>query len=314
MGVVMQLFAKSFALVPDPRADNKRYELIEVLFIAFVAVLCGARFCTEMAEFGRAKKAFLRQFLPLEAGIPSHDIFAAVFRRIDPKALEQAFRRFMSEFAAALSSATDTAQCVVAIDGKALKRAYDKGKSHAPRLMVSAFATGLRMTLTALEAKGGNEVQAALDILELIDLKGAIVTGDALHCNRRMAKAVIARGADYVLGLKENQESLLSDARACLAKVQKKAAVAVTKDKGHGRIETRRAIVVNAGDLGQYHEFAGLKAFGRIESVREIDGKRETDVRIFALSKRLEPAELLRTARAHWQIENAQHWELDIVF
>ncbi|MGH7810631.1 MAG: ISAs1 family transposase [Candidatus Binatia bacterium] len=311
----MPLFLEIFRSVPDPRAENVRYELIEVLFIAFVSVLCGARCCTEMAEFGESKQAFFRKFLELKHGIPSHDVFSAVFRRLNAKALEKAFRRFMQAFASALLPVTSSKvrRKIVAIDGKALKRAYDKGKSSAPRLMVSAFATGIRMTLTALEAKDGNEVEAALEILGLIDLKGSIVTGDALHCNRRMAKAVIAQGADYVFTLKGNQDSLLSDARARLAKEGKNAPVAETNDKGHGRIESRRAVVVGAEDLGEYHEFTGLKAFGYIESIREIDGKRQAETRFFALSKKFKPGELLHIVREHWQIENGQHWHLDVV-
>jgi predicted transposase YbfD/YdcC len=302
----MQLFAASFALVPDPRVDNARHNLIEILFIAFVAVLCGAKHCSEMAEFGRAKIEFFKKILKLEHGIPSHDTFSTVFRMLDPKAFEAAFRSFMTAFGKAIGSSS-----VVAIDGKALKRAYDKGKSHAPKMMVSAFAAEMRMTLSCLEAKGGNEIEAALELLGLIDLKGKIVTADALHCHRKMAEKIIERGGDYCLALKGNQQSLLSDARSCLSKAEEALPSAETTDRAHNRIETRRAVVVGADGLA--HEFPGLQAFGRIESIREIDGKRETEIRTYVLSRPLTPAELLRVARGHSQIENGLHWELDVV-
>src|SRR5262249_14204053 len=197
-------------------------------------------------------------------------------------------------------------------DGKSLKGAYDKGQAYMPRMMITAYATNLRLTLASLEVEGGNEADAALRLIGLIDLKGHIVTADALHCHRRMAEAVIGKGGDYCFTLKGNQEGLLSDARACLSKVGKRHPRARTETQAHGRIETRVGIVVKAPEVGKYHEFPGLKAFGRIEATREIDGKVETDVRIFALSRVLSPQVLLDTVRAHWGIENGLHWQLDV--
>jgi len=146
-----------------------------------------------------------------------------------------------------------------------------------------------------------NEVDAALEVIGLIDLKGKIVTGDALHCNRRMVEAIVEKGGDYCIALKGNQQSLLSDARACLAKAnepkaKKQHPVAKTEASGHGRVETRVGVVVEAKGLAEYQEFPGLKAFGRIEATRVIDGRAETDVRIFVLSRKLSPQALLETA------------------
>jgi predicted transposase YbfD/YdcC len=305
----MQLFLTAFESVSDPRAENTRHDLVEILLIAFLAVLSGAQNCSEMAEFGRAKIRFLRRFLRLRHGIPSHDTFSTVLRMLDPKALDAAFGRLTATLVAALAKGG-----VIAIDGKSLKGAFDKGERHKPRMMVSAYATGLRLTLATVAATNGNEVDAALEVLGLIDLKGKIVTGDALHCNRRMVEAIVEKGGDYCIALKGKQASLLSDARACLSKAGRKHLVAKSETKGHGRIETRVGIVVEAKGLAEHHEFPGLKAFGRIEATRMIDGKTETDVRIFALSRKLSPDELLSTARAHWQIENALHWQLDVSF
>jgi len=262
-----------------------------------------------MAAFGRAKIKLLKRFLRLRHGIPSHDTFSTVLRMLDPKALDSAFGSLTATLVEALAKGG-----VIAVDGKSLKGAYDKGDKHKPRMMVSAYAAGLRLTLATVAAKDGNEVDAALEVLGLIDLKGKIVTADALHCNRRMVGTIIEKGGDYCIALKGNQESLLSDARSCLSKAAQKSSVAKTETRGHGRIETRVGVVVEAKGLAEYHEFPGLKAFGRIEATREIDGKVETDVRIFALSRKLSPDELLSTARAHWQIENALHWQLDVSF
>ena len=242
-----------------------------------------------MAEFGRAKLKFLKRFLKLRHGVASHDTFSTVFRMLDPKALDAAFGRLTATLVAALAKGG-----VIAIDGKSLKGAYEKGERSSPRMMVSAYAAGLRLTLATVAAKDGNEVDGALEVIGLIDLKGKIVTGDALHCNRRMVEAIVEKGGDYCIALKGNQESLLSDARACLAKVdepkaKKKHPVAKTETSGHGRVETRTGIVVDAKGLAEYHEFPGLKAFGRIEATQVIDGKTETDVRIFVLSRKLSP-------------------------
>lgn len=305
----MQLFVTAFKSVDDPRADNSSHDLVDILMIAFLAVLSGAQSCSEMAVFGETKLKFLKRFLGLKHGIPSHDTFSTVLRMIDPRALDAAFGSLSMAIAARLEESD-----VIAVDGKALKGAYDKGKSHAPRMMVSAFAAGLRLTLATVEAKGGNEVDAALDALGLIDLKGKIVTGDALHCNRKTVAAIVEKGGDYCLSLRANQDSLLSDARSKLANLTSRHPTAKSETKAHGRIETRVAIVVNAHGLAKHHEFAGLKAFGRIEETREIDGKATTEVRIFALSRKLSPQALLETARAHWQIENALHWQLDVSF
>lgn len=305
----MQLFLSSFADVPDPRAENTRHDLVEILFIAFITVLCGGTHCSEMVEFGLAKQTFFKKLLKLPHGIPSHDTFCTVFRMLDPKAVDAAFRVFMAEFGKALGQGG-----VIAVDGKSLKRAYDKGRASAPKMMVSAYAADMRMTLATIAAKDRNEVDAALEVLGLIDIKGMIVTADALHCHRKMVALITERGGDYCLALKGNQDSLLSDARSCLSKVKKNHPSAKTETRGHGRIETRRAVVVDAKGLAGHHDFPGLKAFGQIESTREIDGKTGTETRIFALSRVFSPAELLRTARAHWQIENALHWELDVAF
>jgi predicted transposase YbfD/YdcC len=239
---------------------------------------------------------------------------------LDPKALDAAFGRITAGLVAALAKGGVIAIEPAPAQAKSLKGAYDKGEKSSPRMMVSAYAAGLRLTLATVAAKNGNEVDAALEVLGLIDLKGKIVTGDALHGNRRMVSTIVGKGGDYCIALKSNQESLLSDARSRLAAAdrpkagQKRPPTAKTETMEHGRIETPVGVVVAAQGLAEHHDFAGLKAFGRIAATRTIDGETSTDVRIFALSRKLSPEKLFETARAHWQIENALHWQLDVSF
>jgi predicted transposase YbfD/YdcC len=305
----MEIFLSAFDDIPDPRAVNARHDLGELLIISFVAVLCGATSCAEMAAFGRAKEHVFRGFLKLKHSIPSHDTFSTVFRMIDPKALDAAFGRVLAEIAALLGEGD-----VIAIDGKALRGARDKGESGRTRMMVSAYASRLRLTLATVAADNGAELDAGIEVLGLIALKGKVVTADALHCNRRTVVAITAGGGDWCLALKANQESLLSDARSCFGKLAPDYPVARTEETGHGRKETRTGTVVSAKGLAEHHDFPGLKAFGRIESRRETDGKVVTDTRHFALSWLPAPEVLLSTVRAHWAIENALHWQLDVSF
>ena len=305
----MQLFLSAFEDVPDPRAGNTRHDLGELLVIAFVSVLCGATSCAEMAAFGRAKENVFRDFLKLRHAVPSHDTFSAVFRMLDPKALDTAFGRVLADVAALLRAGD-----VIAVDGKALRGARDAGESARTRMMVSAYATRLRLTLASVPADRGSELEAAIEALGLIALKGKVVTADALHCNRRTVAAINAGGGDWCLALKANQDSLLSDARACFGALQDDHPAAVTEDAGHGRKETRKAVVVSAKGLADHHDFPGLKAFGRVKANRETAGVTTSETRCFALSWTPTPDVLLDTVRAHWAIENALHWQLDVSF
>ena len=170
----MDIFLAAFNDIPDPRADNARHDLCELLVVAFVAVLCGATSRAEMAGFGRAKEHVFRGFLKLKHAIPSHDTFSTVFRMIDPKALDAAFGRVLVQIAALLGEGD-----VIAIDGKAFRGARDKGQSARTRMMVTAYAARLRLTLATAAADNGGELVAALDVLGLIALKGKVVTADA---------------------------------------------------------------------------------------------------------------------------------------
>lgn len=294
----------------DPRAENARHDFSEMLFVAFAAMLCGARSCSDIWRFGQEREAMLRQVLTLAHGIPSHDTFSALFRKLVPTAFAEAFAGFMGHMAAAAGGARQ-----VALDGKAMRGAFEKGRQFAPRMMVSAFGTDLRMTLAALPAQGGNEAKAAIELLRLVDLRGAMVTADALHCSARMGEEIIRRGGDYVLALKGNQGPLLADAERLVAgRATPKAAIAVTEEQGHGRQERRAARIVRAPGLGRKHGFPGLTAIGEVKRTRVLNGKREEERCLYVLSRSMAAQDLLATVRSHWDIENGLHWQLDVVF
>ena len=302
----MQRFSECFSDLPDPRAENALHDLTEVLFIALLATLCGAKSCCDIALFGKTKKALLKTVLTLKYGVPSHDTFSRVFRMLDPREFEKAFRRFMQAFAEATKI-----EGVIALDGKSLRRAYERGKSHMPPLMVTAWSVQTRMALANVLAPGNNEAAAALELINLLSLKGCVVTTDALHCHRRLAEGVIQRGGDYALAVKENQSALLRDAKALIATAQKqRTKPANTKDARHGRKERRTAVVAAAPNMTKTHDFPGIKAVARIRSKR---GKDKIVERYFLLSQHYTAPDVLRIVRQHWSIENQLHWPLDVV-
>jgi len=300
----MERFSRCFSKLPDPRAGNSVHDLTEILFIALLATLCGAQTCCDIALFAQTKTTLLRTVLVLAHGVPSHDTFSRVFRMLDPKAFEKAFRQFMRVFA-------ENLQGVVALDGKALRRAYDSGKSHMPPIMVTAWSTQTRMALANVLAEGNNEAAAALQLIGLLTLKGCIVTADALHCHRAMAAAIVEQGGDYALAVKDNQPALLRDAKAAVAAATRRGASAsLTADDRHGRHETRVAVVTAASAMAEQHSFPGLQAVAQITSKRSGNNVVE---RYFLLSCHWRPAELLRIVRSHWSIENGLHWPLDVL-
>jgi predicted transposase YbfD/YdcC len=307
MEAVMEIILGVLREVRDPRAANAQHDLCEVLFIALCACICGAQTCCEMAAFGRAKEDFLRRMLRLAHGIPSHDTFSRVFRLIDPGALAQTLGRFAGAFGQA-------ARGVVCVDGKSLRRGYEAGRAHMPPMMVSVWAQETRMTLSQAVAQGGDEAKAAIEALQLLNLKGCTVTADALHCHAGTAKAVIALGGDYVLALKANQPGLLAQAEAAFMKPQRGTALAETAEEAHGRSETRSACVAPLVQKGARKPFPKLAAAARIDRQRSIDGKTVTTRHYYLMSKRMPAAMALAAVRKHWDIENGLHWRLDMVF
>lgn len=306
----MRKFRRVFSNLEDPRASNARHDLLEIVFIALAATLCGAQHCTEMAQFGRSKEALLRQLLSLEHGIPSHDTFSTVFRVLDPHVFAAALGKFTKAFNRRLDK-----HKTIAIDGKALRGAYRRGERFTPLHMVNVWAHEARMALAQSKAPNRNEIAGALEVLALLDLDGATVTADALYCTVAMAKIILDRKGHYVLALKKNRARLFTVTEARLKAARGASRARQPRGLAHDRHERRSAIVMPAPDMAEQYGFPGLKAVGRIDSWRRsgvAPAKRK--VRYFLLSRKLSAAQLLKTVRGHWGIENNLHWILDVVF
>src|SRR5215207_4055578 len=290
----MEEFVACFAEVVDPRQDNARHNLHELLLIALCTILTGGKDCSDMALFGTVKEPFLRQFLRLRHGIPSHDTFSRVFRLLDPAPFEACFTRFMQRFA-------ETLQGVVAIDGKTLRRSFDRAAGKSPLHMLHAWSVDQRLLLGQLAVDGkSNEITAVPKLLDLLSLKGRIVTADALNCQRAIAAKVVAQGGDYVLALKGNQGCLHDDVRTFLDDPARPVEASHTMvDGDHGRIETRTSLVSSDIEwLQEQHAWPGLMAIGKVVRTREIGTQTSTETAYYLLSTALSAARFGEVARA----------------
>jgi predicted transposase YbfD/YdcC len=295
-------FSNCFGEMEDPRAGNTRYDLLEVIFIALTAVLCGAEDCTDMAIFAQAKLDVLREVMKLEHGAPSHDTFSRVFRMLNPEPFEAAFAKFTAKFIGALKG-------VVAIDGKAVRGAYQRGRKTCPLHLVNIWAAEARLVIGQRLAPNRNEVVGAQQALALLSLEGCIVTADALHCRADTAQIILDAGGDYALAVKANQPTLLAQAQAAVERAGQAGEAIQLPAKAHDRMEARVAIVVPAVD----GNFPGLAAVGRVETCCKRAGAPEpVIVRYFLLSTILTAQRMLEVARTHWTIENQLHWVLDV--
>ena len=308
----MEKFKKAFRRLPDPRADNARHELLEVLFIALAATLCGAEGPSDMATFGQSEEGLLRLVLQLQHGVPSHDTFSRVFRLLDPQAFEAAFRRFMAGFAKANGLEL---RGVVAVDGKALRGAFERGRQSTPLHMVNVWAAEARMCLAQRKAPGRNEAAGALEVLGLLDLEGCIVTADALHCHRDFASTVLERGADYVLALKENQSKLFAAAARRYARSGARSVAERREPATHDRCEWRRATVLRDTTFAAVQKFpASLRWPASPRAAACSVPVRSLPRCATSCSPNIPAKQLLRIVRSHWGIENQLHWVLDVVF
>jgi len=309
----MGKFASYFGKVRDPRAPNATYPLLEILFVALVAVLCGAEGCTDMSDFGRRRIELLRRFMPLERGVPSHDVFSDVFRALEPQSFERVFRQFVAAFAK--FHGLDLSG-VFAVDGKSLCGAYERGKSALPVHLINVFAAKARLAVASCKAPGRNESEAALEVLQMLQLKRKIVTADALFCSRPFAGAVLERGGNYVLALKKNQSKLFADVERCFAHKGERDTAEQLQEATHDRREKRRATIMHNTKLAALHGFPGIRAIARITSWRRRKNlpAHKPFVRYFLLSKYVSARRLLHIVRSHWSVENQMHWILDVVF
>jgi predicted transposase YbfD/YdcC len=314
--------SRHFARLTDPRIDRaKEHRLLDIITIVLCAVLCGADDWVAIETFGRAKAPWLRGFLALPSGIPSHDTFGRVFARLDPT-------EFRTCFMAWVRAVTGLAltEGVVALDGKTLRRTHDRerGKAALPLVSAWASASGLVLGQVASDQKS-NEITAIPTLLGLLALEGCTVTIDAMGCQTAIAAQIAAQGADYVLTLKDNQPTLrervrlaFADARAGRTTHPAELQTTRTVDKGHGRIEQRRCWALGGPEYLAYLDptsaWAGLQSVALIESERRIGDQVTREDRYYLSSLPPDAAVLGRAIRAHWGIENRLHWVLDIAF
>lgn len=309
---------RHFASLPDPReASGQRHSLMDILTVAICGVLCSSDSWAEIEEFGLAHEPWLRTFLDLTYGIPSHDTFGRVFAALDPEAFERCFMSWMGTLAERSQGR------LVAIDGKALRGSFEHAWKREAVHLVSAFAVANRTVFgqIAVDSKS-NEITAIPKLLALLDLRGAIVSIDAMGCQKNIAAQIVQHGGDYVLAVKENQPQLHQQTKALLdeAWLEKFNGMAHDRcedtDAGHGRIETRRvACTSEVNWLKCRAEWPGLRSIAVVESTRIVGTQTTTERRYFISSlDGLNAAMLARAIRGHWAIENQLHWSLDVSF
>jgi predicted transposase YbfD/YdcC len=310
--------SEHFSDLEDPRIDRtKRHMLEDILVIAICAVLCGAETWVDVEMFGKAKLAWLKQFLDLPNGIPSHDTFGRVFSHLDAQQFERCFLAWMQ-------AVSDVFQGqVVAIDGKTLRRSHDRTIGKAAIHMVSAWALENQLVLGQLKVdEKSNEITAIPQLLEALAVAGCIVTIDALGCQKEIAKQIIDQDADYVLALKENQEGLYAAVEDLFQYAQETQFADCdyhkSVDKGHARLEIRECWTTSAPDylafLPNRSAWPGLHTLVMIRSERRLAHKTTVEVRYYISSLRTGAQHHQRTVRSHWGIENQVHWVLDVAF
>ncbi len=306
---------KHFRKLRDPRRRHrKRHLFLDIVVIAICGVISGCNTWTQIAAFGRKRLDWLKRFLTLPGGIPSHDTFERLFERLDPVAFQNCFR----EWTVALAGIVDIKQ--IAIDGKTLRRSgtTDLGPLH----LVSAWATGNHLSLgqVAVDPES-NEITAIPRLLELLELHGALVTIDAIGCQKEIASKIRERGGHYVLTVKANQPQLLNDIQSCFERAFETDFAGLdhdtytSEDKGHGREERRcYTIIHNPKGIQNQDDWRDLCVIGMYGSERTVQDKTTTEVRFFIGSKKASARTYGKALRNHWGIENSLHWQLDVSF
>ncbi len=306
-----------FRKLKDPRRRHgQQHRFLDIIGLAICAVIAGAETWKEIEAFGRRRRAWLKRFLALPNGIPSHDTFERVFSGLDPAAFQACLRGWLLELAGALGLSH------VAIDGKTLRGSGAPGAGLGPLHLVSAWATRYHLSLgeVAVDAKS-NEITAIPKLLEALDLHGALVTIDAMGCQKDIAEKVVARGGDYVLTVKANQEALLADIQECVNETLDHGVegrdyqLYEKEESGHGRQERRSYLVIPEPEgIGQRAAWAKLRVVGMCTRERTEGGKSSTEVSYFIGSKKAGARTYARVLRDHWRVENNLHWQLDVSF
>jgi predicted transposase YbfD/YdcC len=310
-----------FKDLPDPRVERtKEHDLIDILVIAICTLLCAGESFNDMEDFGKAKQDWFKTFLPLRNGIPSHDTFNRLFAALDPQAFLDCFLRWTQSLRAAIP------QAIVALDGKALRRALHGDQN--VKYVVSAWAQDNGLVLGQLKvAAKSNEITALPELLRALELAGCIVTVDAMGTQKKIAREIIEADADYVLALKGNHETVHAEVKSFLdATVAEKnaqprnpssAAAQLagheTVEKAHGRIETRRYYQSTELDwFADRAQWEGLRSVGMVEAIREVGGHRTVERRYYLSSLPVGVETFARAVRGHWGVENKLHWVLDV--
>lgn len=309
-------FLDHFKDLKDYRVERtKLHGMNEILFLTLCGVLCGCEGWTDIEDFGKSRLIMLRKYLPFKNGMPSDDTLRRFFRSIDPQELNRCFMSWIG----AIVKQEHLNGSVIAIDGKTAKSSHDA--EQAPLHMVSAYATDLRLILCQEKvADKSNEITAIPKLLSLLDLRGAIVTIDAMGTQKKIAQAIIEKEGDYVLALKRNQGDMYEEVDTFFQEEAKNTFkdVAVsqhsTAEKGHGRIEHRTCIVASAKSCSKRADWVGIKSIVQIDSTREIKGKTTQEIRYYITSIEADAEKLLSIIRSHWSIENSVHWVLDMNF
>jgi predicted transposase YbfD/YdcC len=309
---------KHFEKVTDPRAyRGPTHDLHEMIFMALTATMCGANGWADVERFVDARYDWFEKYIPMESGIPSHDTFGRIFAKLDTGEFLSAMHGWADEFAGSLRNKG------VAIDGKTLRGSFDKASGKSAVHTITAFAVGTRTVLRQMfvDAKS-NEIPAVPVLLKLLDLAGAIVTLDAMHCQTETAQAIIDAEADYILSVKANQPNLY---KYLLNKFVDFAETdfsveglrrLITREKSHGRIERRTyyAIAVSDEDRTVLERWPGLQSVGMVVRERTIGEKDELETSFFITSHAPKVRALADHIRGHWSIENSQHYVLDVTF
>jgi len=305
-------FKSIFSNIDDPRSDiNKLHRLDDILLIGIIAVICAADTWKDMETYAKAKEDFLRSFLSLPNGIPSDDTFNRVFSSLDSKQFEDCF----VDWVLGLLDLTDGE--VIPIDGKTLRGAKANGKK-SPIHMVSAWASKNNMVLGQVKvSEKSNEITAIPKLLELIAVKGCVITIDAMGCQEKITKAIIKQEADYILAVKENQKQLHQDVIDEF-RFGKNIKNHTHQDLGHGRIETRKCSVIDTFEfIKNLDKWKGLKSIIKVESIREFKNSnrpKEMATKYYISSLETNAETLQKMIRMHWGIENKLHWVLDVAF
>jgi predicted transposase YbfD/YdcC len=309
---------KHFEELRDPRQEWKISHLLsEILLLVILGVICGAETFSDIEIYGKKKLDFLQQFSPFLKGIPSEYTLQDLFARLNPRVFEACFSSWVSSLKAGLSGE------IVAIDGKCLRKSFNKASGQKALHLVSAWACKQRLSLTqvAVDSKS-NEIKAIPELVEMLVLKGAIVTIDAMGCQSDIANAILEQEADYMLSLKGNQETLHDDVKEFFEKEIKEdfrfstADRHTTLDKGHGRVEKRK--VYSTGDvawLGERHpKWGSIASIVAVCSERTIRQAKTTETRFYVSSLMPDAKKAAEIIRSHWGVENQVHWVLDVVF